>query len=297
LSSTDFRLNGLDEYTDDAILTEIRRVAALVSPGHMTKSLFKTHANVGYSTVCRHFGTWRNALSAAGLRHLINTARPVTDKMVLQLAKGMSDDALLSILRDVARKIGRESFTVEEFNQHAQINAATLCRRFDGWGTALQRAELNPAKGQRRYSDDECFENLLNVWTHYGRRPKYEEMPQPPSIIGVRPYITRWGTWRKALRAFVDRINNDLSANAREEATPSGDPQSESVSNHRHPDSAKADSEKRAIKIGMRYQILKRDHFRCVICGRSPATTLGLELHVDHIVPFSQTGAGPCWRT
>jgi len=47
---------------------------------------------------------------------------------------------------------------------------------------------------------------------------------------------------------------------------------------------------KRRVPPGLRYQILKRDGFKCVLCGRSPATVFGLELHVDHIIPHSQGG-------
>lgn len=35
---------------------------------------------------------------------------------------------------------------------------------------------------------------------------------------------------------------------------------------------------------------LQRDSFRCVACGRSPATDAGVVLHLDHIVPFSEGG-------
>ena len=38
----------------------------------------------------------------------------------------------------------------------------------------------------------------------------------------------------------------------------------------------------------LRYSILKRDNFRCVLCGRSAQD--GVKLHVDHIVPISKGG-------
>ena len=47
----------------------------------------------------------------------------------------------------------------------------------------------------------------------------------------------------------------------------------------------------RDIPLGLRYFILKRDSFRCVVCGRSPATEHGLVLHVDHFVPWAKGGA------
>ena len=35
---------------------------------------------------------------------------------------------------------------------------------------------------------------------------------------------------------------------------------------------------------------MKRDNFKCCMCGRSPSTTIGLELHIDHIIPWSMGG-------
>lgn len=288
MNQTDFKLNGLPEYTDAAIIAEIQRVARNVDQRPLTMAIFKQHANVGISTVRRHFGSWRDALSAAGLGHLISNMRPITEKMVVQRGKRMSDSDLLIMLRNVAQKLQKETITAEDFNQHAPISAATLSKRFHGWGKALDLAGLSPAKVQRRFADDACFENLLKVWTYYGRPPKAEEMPNPPSTISIRAYINRWGTWRKALKAFVDRVNMDVAVDVQKNQEPNG--RNEPVPHAHTCTHQKPDSEKHAIKIGLRYEVLKRDSFRCVICGRSPATTLGLELHVDHIIPFSAGG-------
>ena len=38
----------------------------------------------------------------------------------------------------------------------------------------------------------------------------------------------------------------------------------------------------------LRYDIMKRDHFRCVLCGRTAKE--GVKLHVDHIVPVAKGG-------
>jgi len=47
---------------------------------------------------------------------------------------------------------------------------------------------------------------------------------------------------------------------------------------------------KREISERMRFRILMRDGFACKACGRSPATEIGVELHVDHILPWSKGG-------
>ena len=46
----------------------------------------------------------------------------------------------------------------------------------------------------------------------------------------------------------------------------------------------------RNIPDRLRYQVLKRDCFKCCICGASPAKDSSIELHIDHIVPWSKGG-------
>ena len=46
----------------------------------------------------------------------------------------------------------------------------------------------------------------------------------------------------------------------------------------------------RNINLRLRYKVLKRDNFKCVICGRSPAKNPDIELQVDHIIPYSKGG-------
>ena len=45
---------------------------------------------------------------------------------------------------------------------------------------------------------------------------------------------------------------------------------------------------KRAIPLGLRYRVLKKDALKCVACGRSAND--GVKLHVDHKIPFSLGG-------
>ena len=42
------------------------------------------------------------------------------------------------------------------------------------------------------------------------------------------------------------------------------------------------------MSAGLRYDVMKRDGFRCVLCGRGADN--GVKLHVDHILPVSKGG-------
>jgi 5-methylcytosine-specific restriction endonuclease McrA len=45
---------------------------------------------------------------------------------------------------------------------------------------------------------------------------------------------------------------------------------------------------KSSLPSGLRYEVLKRDGGRCVLCGNSKKD--GVKLHVDHILPRSKGG-------
>jgi hypothetical protein len=47
---------------------------------------------------------------------------------------------------------------------------------------------------------------------------------------------------------------------------------------------------KKAPNPKLRMQVLKRDGFKCRICGRSPDNHTDLELHVHHIRPWAKHG-------
>lgn len=48
------------------------------------------------------------------------------------------------------------------------------------------------------------------------------------------------------------------------------------------------DAEHAKVTRAMRYDVLRRDGFRCVRCGRGRED--GVKLHVDHIIPVSRGG-------
>lgn len=52
----------------------------------------------------------------------------------------------------------------------------------------------------------------------------------------------------------------------------------------------KKQSKSREIPDKLRYKVLKRDNFKCCACGASPAKNPSVELHIDHIIPFSKGG-------
>ena len=84
----------------------------------------------------------------------------------------------------------------------------------------------------------------------------------------------------KSLEAFIERINSDTIEQKQEVHQTVILKSRDKI----------IEEDKRDIKLGLRWKILNRDKFRCVICGSSPAVEINCKLHVDHIIPFSKGG-------
>jgi 5-methylcytosine-specific restriction endonuclease McrA len=88
--------------------------------------------------------------------------------------------------------------------------------------------------------------------------------------------LDRFGSWRAALEKFVTSVDYEHD----ELVTYEVEVQK----------SCGRKKTKRDPSLSLRFFVLKRDSFRCVICGRSPATVTGLVLEVDHVKAWSNGG-------
>jgi len=222
-----FELNSLPRNcSNEEILAEIRRVDSNLANSILTREEFDEHGKISSSTIIRRFGGWQKALIAAGLEQKYSGTN-ISEKMRRQKARQLPDEAVLAELNRLAKHLGKESLTVEDLRNHsALMSEGVVRRRFGSWAIALEKAGLKISEHyNRRYSNEEYFENLLNVWTHFGRQPLYREMDVSPSVISSGAYENRFGNWRKALEAFValmnqDEVNNRVDEDLHEKPQP-----------------------------------------------------------------------------
>ncbi len=176
-----------------------------------------------------------------------------------------------------AKKINRNTITLAEYETEGAFHPSTLTRRFRSWFRVLEVAGLKESRSKLNVSGGELLDNLKCVWTALERQPRYKDMQCPRSKYSAKTYENRFGTWNRALEAFDHWVNEDL-----------GDSAEEKVS--KGEDKEKKRKTKRDISERLRFSILLRDGFRCLSCGRSPLKSPGVELHVDHVVPWSVGG-------
>ncbi|MFI5137884.1 MAG: homing endonuclease associated repeat-containing protein [Sphingobacteriales bacterium] len=191
------------------------------------------------------------------------------------------DKELLDDLKRVADKLGKNNLTQREYDEPGKYSSRTVQKRFKNWNNALQKAGLEITV-QQNISDKELYENIEEVWISLGRQPKYDEIKKPLSKYSTGPYDKRFGTWRKALEAFVEFINSDNDQNQEtekiEENTPDIIGENEIIFKHKT---------KRAPSERLKVQVLMRDGNKCRLCG---ITVTGENIHFDHILAWSKGG-------
>jgi len=189
------------------------------------------------------------------------------------LHRNTPDAEFLDDLNRVAKSLEVPTVTISQYNEHGRFHASTIQRRFGSWRLSLERANLDQPV-YANYSDEQLFDNLVEVWTHIGRQPRLAEITSRTSSISGDTYRRRFGSWRKALEAFV------LWANQTEQMPPL-EIEAQTAQRHRTP---------RRINDRLRFLVMRRDNFKCRITGRSPATDPSVVLEVDHIIPWDKGG-------
>lgn len=185
--------------------------------------------------------------------------------------RDVPNEELIGELQRVAALLSRHSVTIDQFNEHGKFHSTTLSRRFGSWFKALEAAGLERTRNLH-LTNEQLFENLVTVWLKLGRQPKYQDLTKDNSSFSAGTYEKRFGTWRKALEAFVAWANEGISP---ETAAPSSSP----TQQRRTP---------RNINWRLRALVLLRDGARCQLCGAEARN--GATLQVDHVVSWSKGG-------
>jgi hypothetical protein len=261
---------------DAEILRDLRRSARRIGRRRLGASEYRRHGGYSTSTVIRRFGSWNAAVERAGLKPPAQA----------------SDKQLLADLRRVARQLGRDRLGQTEYNRHGRYNSQMMARRFGSWGKAVERAALGTA-GHPHADIEALFYNLLAVWLKLGRRPASGELRRPLSKFSIRPYLQRFGTWRKAMAAFFAWLREmDPPADALDGGERRYPPGTILVRPGKRdlPPRRGGHKTQRKPTLRQRFRVMLRDRFCCRLCGRSPATRPGLQLHIDHVVAWSKGG-------
>jgi len=199
-----------------------------------------------------------------------------------------SDEEMVEGLCRVAAHYENRRFSRREYDSVATTcKGSAILARFGSWQTALDATGLVlEIVGRNRWaiSNEQLFQEMSRVWSAVGHRPSHDEWVSQGPRYSYTTYKARFGGWINACSAFIAFVTGSTLPEPKLKAAAPLTPIPRSKM------ARSGNPEKRNVSEKLRYRILARDHFKCVLCGRSPATEAGVKLHIDHIIPFARGG-------
>jgi hypothetical protein len=184
----------------------------------------------------------------------------------------ISENEILDDLKRVAHEHGKTKITQKVYEELGKFNVSTAIRKFGTWNHALEKAGLQTSNVLNVH-DEELYKNLLILWEHLGRQPRRADLANEISQFSQSPYNRRFSTRTNALQNFVTWANGEELA-----APELGEINNSQRRTGRDP------------SLRLRFKVMQRDNFTCKQCGASPAKDPSVELHIDHIIPWSKGG-------
>lgn len=82
--------------------------------------------------------------------------------------RNVSDEELIKDLKEVALKLGKDKVTQREYKTLGKYGIRTFETRFGSWNKSLEKAGLSITT-RRNIPEEELFQNLADLWQHFGR--------------------------------------------------------------------------------------------------------------------------------
>lgn len=280
--SMEFKLNEYHrDLTEKELINDLKNVSQKLCKSYISRSEYESNGRYSASPYIRCFGSWINALSVAGLE----TQRAKDDYIRI------SDQSLIEDIKNVAIMLNKDSISTKEYSENGSYKVQTILSRFGSWSKALNLAELKPTN-YKEISDTDLFEEIEKIWVNKGSQPTTTDIKNGLSKYSLNTYLRRFGGWRNALKSFLDYIDEEY-VNAE---------RNKKHNNNKYTKSNKKTFKRRTPRdpnLKLRFQVLRRDNFKCCMCGRSPATTFVIktrlcppidltsseELHDSYLIP------------
>lgn len=284
-----FELNVYkNELTDDEIISDIKATATSLNIEYLSISLYRKHGKYSQTAIQGHFSTWVNALKIAGLRS-VRTSKEL---------KQIKDEDYFKDILKISTNLAKDTVTFEEYKIYGSFSAEHVFKRYKKWDDFLVAAGLKPTGlARHKISELELFDEIERIWASLGRQPTSTDIINSSiSKYSLDTYKRRFGGWQKTLEAFVLYINTNLDNESNDniplktKVDDKSDTSKTLPNNNDNELPIQIRKTSRNINLRLRFKVLSRDNFTCVMCGSSPAKSPNVQLHIDHVIPWSKGG-------
>ena len=260
----------LDEYnrnvSEEELLSDMLKVSKILNKDSLRTTEYSKHGRFSISTIQKKFGNWGKALEKANL---------FSEQKNIKL----DNTKVIEDLIFVATELKKTTITGREYNSIGKFSLQGIIGIFGTWNNALLSAGLSITKISK-ISDKDLFHNIEEIWIKLGRQPKYGEIEKPFSKYSSGVYENRFGTWRKALMAFSDYINESKEDTQLITEPVTNQIERKNIIEFKH-------KTKRNPSERLKVQVLMRDGNKCRLCEK---TLIADEIRFDHIKPWSKGG-------
>ena len=172
--------------SDATLVADIRRLAD-ESGESPTLQEYRKHGEYGAQTLYDRFGSWNDALEAAGFNGRDPVSKVPKDDLIAELERLAGDDGAPP--------------TVAEMRRDGEYWVSTYQDRFGSWSDALQAAGFDATPQRtKKYDRAELLDGLHDLASELDERPTQAAMASDGDY-SVRAYRAEFGSWSDALQA------------------------------------------------------------------------------------------------
>lgn len=172
-------------YSDDELLDDLTTIAEEL--GHRpTLAEFRKYSEHSATTYYERFGSWNEALQAAGFE-----PRDATSKI--------PQGDLIDELERLTTSLG-EPPSAQQMNEEGEYWASTYRNRFGSWNAALKAVDLEPAPPPTEVPEADLVAELQRLADELGETPRFSQMSEQGEFA-PRTYVRRFGSWNAAVEA------------------------------------------------------------------------------------------------
>jgi hypothetical protein len=185
-------------YTKEMLCNELKRVSLLYPENtRLTITNYNLHSKINFSTVCKHFGSWNNALIEAQI-NFGEKRHPYSKETIVATLRWV-----YSLYTENTR------LTISKFGLHSKISIVTIRKYFDSWENALKQSQINyPPKSLTQ--DEKTIVTILRTvyFEHFENTTMSYKKFRLHSKLSIRPIITHFGSWSNAITKAQIKYNS-----------------------------------------------------------------------------------------